>query len=108
VLAPGGRLAIRTPTAEFVRLAHDRATTDALRASAANHAVLGVPFARCLSRRALLDMLVEHGFEVETVRGRRRGWAPPRAPAPWVDVVARRLEEGKRDEEIRYDQGIPG
>jgi SAM-dependent methyltransferase len=108
LLPPGGRLALRTPTAEFVRLAHHHATADALRASAANHAVLGVPFARCLSRRALLGLLIEHGFGVETVRGRRRGWAPSRFPAPWVDVVARRLEAGTGHKEIRYDWGILG
>lgn len=109
VLRAGGRLVVRTPTAEFVRLAHTDQTSDFMRASAATNAVLGIPFARCLSRRTLVTMLLEHGFELETVRNRRRGWAPrSRTPAPWIDVVARRAGDAHPSQKMRYDGAIAG
>jgi SAM-dependent methyltransferase len=115
VLRPQGTLVIRTPSAEFVRLAHESRIAPALRSIADANGLLGVPFERVYSAPALTRMLRRLGFEVSRIRGREftslvptgrsSMWAlhrPARlalyaaasAPtkrrlSPWLDVVAR-------------------
>jgi len=115
VLRPKGTLVIRTPSAEFVRLAHESRIAPALRAIADANGLLGIPFERVYSAPALTRMLRRQGFEISRVRGREftslvptgrsSMWAlhrPARlalyaaasAPtkrrlSPWIDVVAR-------------------
>jgi SAM-dependent methyltransferase len=80
VLRPRGTLLIRTPNADFVRHAH----RPRLRRLANASGVLGVPFVRCLSARALDQMVRRQGLVPVCLRaGRVR-------PAPWMDLVARR------------------
>ena len=70
VLRPGGTLVLRTPSAEFVRLAHESRLAPALRAIADANGLLGVPFERVFSAAALTRMLRRHGFDVSRIRGR--------------------------------------
>jgi SAM-dependent methyltransferase len=80
VLRTRETLLIRTPNADFVRHAHRRR----LRRLANANGVLGVPFVRCLSARALDQMVRRHGLIPVSLRaGRAR-------PSPWMDLVARR------------------
>ena len=98
VRRPGGRLVVRTPSADFARRAH----RPRLRRLAAANGILGVPFLRCLSSGALDTILRDHGFKPRCIRGRLTG--PSRAasvsyavtsprrrcPYPWMDVAATR------------------
>ena len=68
VLRPGGRLVIRTPNAAFVRLVHE-GHRPVFRSLADANAVLGVPFIRCFSARALFELLSEAGLDVCELRG---------------------------------------
>jgi len=76
LLRDDGSLVIRTPDADFVRDAH----TPALRATAGRTGVLGVPFVRCLSSRALDEMLRAGHFQPVASRG---------VGGPWMQVAAR-------------------
>ena len=76
VLRDDGSLMIRTPDADFVRAAH----TASIRAVAGRTGVLGVPFVRCLSSRALDAMLRACHFQPVASRG---------VGGPWVQVAAR-------------------
>jgi len=76
LLRDGGSLVVRTPDADFVRVAH----TPALRATAGRTGVLGVPFVRCLSARALDTMLRARHFHPVASRG---------VGGPWMQVAAR-------------------
>jgi SAM-dependent methyltransferase len=76
VLRDDGSLLIRTPDADFVRAAH----RPAVRAFAGSRGVLGVPFVRCLSTRALDAMLRAGHFVPNASRG---------VGGPWMQVAAR-------------------
>jgi SAM-dependent methyltransferase len=76
VLRDQGSLVIRTPDADFVRVAH----VPAARALAGRTGVLGVPFVRCLSSRALGSMLRAGHFHPVAARG---------VGGPWMQVAAR-------------------
>jgi len=76
LLRAGGSLVIRTPDADFVRTAHTRR----MRAVAGRRGVLGVPFVRCLSSRALDSMLRAGHFHPAAARG---------VGGPWMQVAAR-------------------
>ena len=115
VLRPEGTLVIRTPSAEFVRLAHESRVAPVLQKIADDNGLLGVPFERVYAAPALVRLLRHHGFEVSRMRGREQTSLVPRgrsplwalhrparlalyaaasAPTrrrlyPWLDVVAR-------------------
>lgn len=76
LVRPGGAIVLRTPDAAFVRGAHQPACQARARATG----VLGVPFARCLSVRAVCSWLRGACFEPVAVRAGGR---------PWMDVAAR-------------------
>jgi 2-polyprenyl-3-methyl-5-hydroxy-6-metoxy-1,4-benzoquinol methylase len=76
VLRPGGELVIRTPNAAFVRLVH-AGNRPRLRSVADGNAVLGVPFARCFSVRALHEVLSAAEFEIGELRGHEFTWLVP-------------------------------
>ena len=76
VLRDDGSLVIRTPDADFVRAAHTRP----VQAIAGRTGVLGVPFVRCLSSRALDAMLRAGHFHPVASRG---------VGGPWMQVAAR-------------------
>jgi SAM-dependent methyltransferase len=76
LLRDDGSLVIRTPDADFVRIAH----TPAVRDMAGRTGVLGVPFVRCLSSRALRRMLRGGHFRPVSVHG---------LGGPWMQVAAR-------------------
>ena len=76
VLRDDGSLVIRTPDADFVRAAH----APAVRGIAGRTGVLGVPFVRCLSSRALDAMLRAGHFHPVASRG---------LGEPWMQVAAR-------------------
>lgn len=85
VLAPGGRLVIRTPNAAFVRMAHRPTLRTMLTPLAITNHVLGVPFSRCLSAAALHSLLARHGFAEIVVRPREFAAVdPPELPAWWT------------------------
>jgi SAM-dependent methyltransferase len=98
VLRPAGLLALRTPSADFVRHAHD----PRWRVRARTNGALGVPFVRCWSAGALHRLLRRSGFTSVSTTGstvgrrarRRRGptvaGAAAHCPYPWMDVIARR------------------
>jgi SAM-dependent methyltransferase len=77
VLRPRGSLVLRTPNAEIARYSHLARWRRSARASG----VLGVPFARCFSPKALDDTLRSHGLEPVSFRGH---------DTLWMDVAARR------------------
>jgi SAM-dependent methyltransferase len=76
VLRDDGALVIRTPDADFLRAAH----TPAVRGIAGRTGVLGMPFVRCLSPRALDSMLRAGHFHPVASRG---------VGSPWMQVAAR-------------------
>jgi SAM-dependent methyltransferase len=76
VLRDDGSLLIRTPDADFVRAAH----TPPVRGIAGRTGVLGMPFVRCLSSRALDEMLRAGRFHPVAARG---------VGGPWMQVAAR-------------------
>jgi SAM-dependent methyltransferase len=76
VLREDGSVLIRTPDASFVHAAH----TPAVRAVAGRTGVLGMPFVRCLSSRALDGMLRDGHFHPVAARG---------VGGPWMQVAAR-------------------
>jgi SAM-dependent methyltransferase len=76
VLRDDGSLVIRTPDADFVRAAH----LPTARVLAGRTGVLGVPFVRCLSSRALDAMLRAGHFHPVASRG---------LGEPWMQVAAR-------------------
>jgi SAM-dependent methyltransferase len=76
VLRDDGSLVIRTPDADFVRIAH----TPPAREVAGRTGVLGVPFVRCWSARALDAVLHAGHFQPVASRG---------VGGPWMDVAAR-------------------
>jgi SAM-dependent methyltransferase len=98
VLRPGGTLVIRTPNAELVTLAHVDEAMARVRTIADANGLLGMPFRRCLSPRALVDLLGAHGFEIAELCGREFSSAcrarstamcvtAGRVP-PWLEVCA--------------------
>jgi 2-polyprenyl-3-methyl-5-hydroxy-6-metoxy-1,4-benzoquinol methylase len=95
LLRPGGTLVIRTPNAAFLSQLYATAAGARLRAMADANAVLGVPYAVCFSPGALRRAIEAHGMRVERLEGRAfssaaaAGW-PRGAPAPWLEVTARR------------------
>src|SRR4051812_45844406 len=76
LLRDNGSLLIRTPDAEFVRVAHRPCARDI----AGRTGVLGVPFVRCLSPGALDAMLRVGHFHPVASRG---------VGGPWMQVAAR-------------------
>jgi SAM-dependent methyltransferase len=76
LLRDDGSLVIRTPNADFVRAAH----LPPARVTAGRSGVLGVPFVRCLSPRALGSLLRDGHFSPVAIRG---------AGGPWMQVAAR-------------------
>ena len=76
VLRDDGSLVLRTPDADFVRVAH----TPALRDIRGRTGVLGVPFVRCLTTRALDAVLRAGHFHPVASRG---------VGGPWMQVAAR-------------------
>jgi len=72
----GGSLVIRTPDADFVRVAH----MPGIREIAGRTGVLGVPFVRCLTSRALDGLLRAGHFHPVSSRG---------VGGPWMQVAAR-------------------
>jgi SAM-dependent methyltransferase len=99
LLRTGGRVVIRTPNADFARVAYEPGASSRIAIAARFHQVWGLPFARCYTPDALRLLLTMTGFG--DVRFRSR---PPAgsarssnaiiddaavAPlAPWIDVTA--------------------
>jgi SAM-dependent methyltransferase len=82
VLASGGRLVIRTPSADFVRAAYQHDTAILRRILDAN-GLLGVPFAKCLSPTRLQGLLAEHHVGHCRLRGHELGSRPPAGYPTW-------------------------
>jgi SAM-dependent methyltransferase len=70
VIRREGTLVIRTPSAEFVRLAHQSRLAPLLRPVADASGLLGVPFERVFSAPAIVRLLRVNGFTVTRLRGR--------------------------------------
>ena len=70
LLRHGGHLVIRTPNATFVSALHRPHQPARLSSTLDANAVLGVPFRRCLSARGITQLLHDHRFRVEEIRGR--------------------------------------
>jgi hypothetical protein len=94
IVRAGGRLVIRTPNAAFVRAAY--ADTDPRLAPAARRQLLwGLPHLCCYTVAALSSLVGQHGFDVESVRGRPNGECRAvvaLAGPPWFDLVARKID----------------
>jgi SAM-dependent methyltransferase len=98
-LRTGGRVVIRTPNADFARVAYEPTASSYVSIAARLHQVWGLPFVHCYTPDALRVMLTATGFD--DIRFRAR---PPAgsarvsnaiiedaavAPlAPWIDVTA--------------------
>jgi SAM-dependent methyltransferase len=87
VLAPGGRLVIRTPNAAFVRTAYGGSA--AKRTRALDHALWGMPHLCCYTVAAVCTLVRRAGFSVDDVRARPscHGQDDERDPA-WFDLTA--------------------
>jgi SAM-dependent methyltransferase len=102
VLRRGGVLALRTPSADFVRHAHEPDR----RVRAQRNGALGVPFVRCWTAGGVHGLLRSAGFASVSTTGsvldrrsrRRRGptvaGAAPHCPYPWMDVIGRAAVTG--------------
>lgn len=87
VLRPGGTLVVRTPNAAFVRLAHEPRVHPLVRGVLDDNGLTGIPFARCLSVRALTDRFARHGLGVREIRGREFSALRPLGRSRWWDLV---------------------
>lgn len=98
LLRPGGRLVLRTPNADFARLAYEPHASSFVRVTARLHQVWGVPFLHCFSPDAITRLLTDAGFAAPRFRARpphdRPSARQPVDPAavaplsPWMDVTA--------------------
>jgi SAM-dependent methyltransferase len=83
VLRPGGRVVIRTPNAEFIRVAY-RYDGKTMRAVLDANGLLGVPFLKCLTAEGVVGLLAGAGFSRFRVHGHELSPAgPPGYPVWW-------------------------